>query len=122
MAHPPPPSDVRLAEVVGALACATDLGSGQTVERSLRACLLAIRFGQLLGMADDLLHDVYYVVLLRWIGDAADVQGCDASGVVGWSGTPLDRVALWTGVGQFQLRWGTMDADVCAFAPLHRQD
>lgn len=121
MAHPPPPSAVRLAEVVGALARATDLGSGQTVERSLRACVLAMRFGQLLGMADDLLHDLYYVVLLRWIGDAADVQGGDTSGVVGWSWTSLDRVALWSGAGMLQLRWGTMDTDPSAFAPLHRQ-
>src|SRR4051794_21959425 len=109
MADPPPPSDVRLAEVVGALARATDLGSGQTVERSLRACVLAMRFGQLLGMTDDLLHDLYYVVLLRWIGDAADIQGGDTSGVVGWSGTPLDRVVLWNGAGRLQLRWETTD-------------
>src|SRR6266542_2222790 len=110
MAHPPPPSDVRLAEVVGALARATDLGSGQPIERSLRACLLAMRFGQLLGMADDLLHDVYYVTLLRWIGDAAEAQGDDVSRSGGRSETPLERIVIWQRTGMLQLRWETMDA------------
>ncbi len=63
---------LRLAEVVAALSLATDMGTGQPLERALRTCLLAFRLGEALGLSDDELHTVYYVALLRFVGCTAD--------------------------------------------------
>ncbi len=43
---------LRLAEVVAALSLASDLGTGHPLERSLRACLLAVQLGAALGMGE----------------------------------------------------------------------
>jgi hypothetical protein len=51
-----------------ALSLATDLARGQPMEHELRTCLLAVRLGELFGLDEDRLSDVYYVALLRWIG------------------------------------------------------
>jgi len=61
-------SGLRLAELISALAFATDLGRGQPMEQQLPTCLLAVRLGEILGLGEDQLSDVYYVALLRWIG------------------------------------------------------
>lgn len=61
-------SGLRLAELVCALAFATDLARGQPMEHELRTCLLAVHLGELLGLDEDDLSHVYYVALLRWIG------------------------------------------------------
>src|SRR5438105_1132574 len=64
----PPPSSrsgVRLAEMVAALSLATDLGMGQPLEFALRTCVLAVRLGELLGLHERELRDIYYVALLR---------------------------------------------------------
>jgi HD-GYP domain-containing protein (c-di-GMP phosphodiesterase class II) len=66
------PPYLRLAEVVAALSLATDVGTGQPLERALRTCLLAFRLGQALGLSDGELHTVYYVALLRFVGCTAD--------------------------------------------------
>ncbi|NWF68388.1 MAG: HD domain-containing protein [Chloroflexi bacterium] len=63
---------LRLAEVVASLSLATDVGTGQPLERALRTCLLAFRLGQALGLSDNQLHTVYYVALLRFVGCTAD--------------------------------------------------
>ncbi len=61
-------SGLRLAELMAALALATDLARGQPMEHELRTCLLAVRLGELLGLVEARLSEVYYVALLRWIG------------------------------------------------------
>jgi hypothetical protein len=61
-------SQLRLAELVIPLALATDLARGQPMEHELRTCLLAVRLGELLGLDEGRLSEVYYVALLRWIG------------------------------------------------------
>jgi response regulator RpfG family c-di-GMP phosphodiesterase len=61
-------SGLRLAELVSALAFATDLARGQPMEHELRTCLLAVRLGELIGLDEGQLSDAYYVALLRWIG------------------------------------------------------
>jgi len=59
---------VRLAELLAALSLATDLGLGQPMEYLLRACLLAARLADALGLDAVVRADVYFVALLRWIG------------------------------------------------------
>lgn len=66
------PGDSRLAELILPLAVATDLGTGEPLESSLRACLLALRLGEQAGLSQAELSDVYYVALLRWTGCTAE--------------------------------------------------
>jgi HD-GYP domain-containing protein (c-di-GMP phosphodiesterase class II) len=63
---------IRLAEFVAAWSLATDLGTGQPMQHALRACLLAVRLGTLLGIDDETLRDTFYVALLQRIGCTAD--------------------------------------------------
>lgn len=67
-------SSVRLAEVIGALSVATDLGMGQPLEHALRRCLLAVRLGDAIGLTDRELRDVYYVALVCSVGCTIKLQ------------------------------------------------
>ena len=62
------PSGVRLAELMGALSIATDLGMGQPLEFALHSCVVALRLGEQLGLDVQDLRAVYYQSLLRYIG------------------------------------------------------
>jgi hypothetical protein len=62
------PPQVRLAELVGCLALATDLGMGQPLEHCLRTCLLAVGVGTRLDLTEEQLGDAYYITLLRFVG------------------------------------------------------
>jgi HD-GYP domain-containing protein (c-di-GMP phosphodiesterase class II) len=61
-------SGIRLAELVGALSIATDLGMGQPMEYVLRSCVLSVRLGETLGLSESELREVYYLALLRFLG------------------------------------------------------
>jgi HD-GYP domain-containing protein (c-di-GMP phosphodiesterase class II) len=61
-------SGIRLAELVGALSIATDLGMGQPMEYVLRSCVLSVRLGEALGLSERELREVYYLALLRFLG------------------------------------------------------
>lgn len=63
---------VRLAEVVGALSLATDLGMGQAFHQGLRSNVLAVRLAWLLGFDDEQLLEAYYLPTLRFNGCTAD--------------------------------------------------
>ena len=65
-------ADIRLVELMAALSLATDLGMGQPMEYALCVCVLSVRLGEVLGLSDDDLRDVYYLALLRHIGCNAD--------------------------------------------------
>src|SRR5262245_38275685 len=61
----------RLAELIGGLSFATDLGAGLGAETALRTCLLAVHLGREIGVKGEELRDVYYTGLLRFIGCTA---------------------------------------------------
>jgi HD-GYP domain-containing protein (c-di-GMP phosphodiesterase class II) len=63
---------LRLAEFAVALSLASDLGLGHPLEMVLAACLLSLRLGELLGLSDDELREVYYLALFRHAGCTAD--------------------------------------------------
>jgi HD-GYP domain-containing protein (c-di-GMP phosphodiesterase class II) len=63
---------LRLAELIGALSLATDLGLGLPQEHVLRQCRIAVALGEVLGLGDDELAAAYYVALLAWVGCTAD--------------------------------------------------
>lgn len=64
---------IRVAEVVGALSIATDLGTGQPLEHALRTAVLAVHIGELAGASGQELADTYYVALLH-------ASGCTSNG------------------------------------------
>jgi hypothetical protein len=65
---------VRLAELLGALSLAADLGAGQPPEHSLRTCVLASRLALGAGLGEDDVRDVFHVSLLRSIGCTSDAH------------------------------------------------
>ncbi len=65
-------ADIRLVELMAALSLATDLGMGQPMEYALCVCILSTRIGEVLGLSEDELHNVYYLALLRHIGCNAE--------------------------------------------------
>src|SRR5262245_47912665 len=75
---PSPSATPRLAEIMGALSLATDLGMGQPLEFALTVCVLATRLGESLGMPTSDLRDVYYYSLLRFIGCNSDTYAIAA--------------------------------------------
>src|SRR5437764_7224875 len=52
------PTELRLAEVIGALSIATDLGMGNPLEYALCSCVLAMRLGEALGLGAEDLREV----------------------------------------------------------------
>jgi HD-GYP domain-containing protein (c-di-GMP phosphodiesterase class II) len=65
-------SDVRLAELIGSLSLATDLGLGQPMEHVIRSCMLGLRIAEDVDLAERERAVVYYVALLAWLGCHAD--------------------------------------------------
>jgi HD-GYP domain-containing protein (c-di-GMP phosphodiesterase class II) len=63
---------VRLAELVALLSLGTDLGLGQPMEHMIRACLIALRLGEQLGLTESERGVVYYSGLLAWVGCHTD--------------------------------------------------
>jgi HD-GYP domain-containing protein (c-di-GMP phosphodiesterase class II) len=72
MAEPAVRSSVRLAELLGVLSLATDLGMGQSMEHVLRQCLISLRLAQRLGLDGSDRQVVYYAALLAWVGCHVD--------------------------------------------------
>ena len=69
---------IRLAELIAPLSLATDLDVGQPLEHALRTCLLALRLGRAYGLAEEVLVDIYYLALVRYVGCTAN-QHVDAA-------------------------------------------
>ena len=124
----------RLAELIGALSLATDLGSGQPMERALRRCLLAVRLGEALGLRDDELRTTYYVALLQYVGctteahELAAVWG-DEVAAGAWfasvgAGEPVEVFAAMfrhLGSGESPLRRARMLATALANMPRQKE-
>jgi HD-GYP domain-containing protein (c-di-GMP phosphodiesterase class II) len=83
---------IRAAEVVGALSLATDLGTGQPLEHTLRTAVLAVRLGELAGASAQELVDTYYVALLHSSGCTSD--GHEAAQLYGDDIIPRAAFAL----------------------------
>ena len=62
----------RLTELIAAVSLATDLGTGQPMEHSVRTCRLSMAVADELGLDARAVADVYYVALLRFLGCTAD--------------------------------------------------
>jgi HD-GYP domain-containing protein (c-di-GMP phosphodiesterase class II)/DNA-binding CsgD family transcriptional regulator len=64
-------TDARLAEVLTALALATDVGNGLPMEKSLRDAIIAARLADAVGLEAEQRRAVYYTALLRSLGCTA---------------------------------------------------
>ena len=104
---------LRAAEIVGAVSLATDLGTGQPLEHTLRTAILAVRLGELAGVPAPELIDAYYVALLHSFGctsdgpEATELYGDDIAPRAAFalvdSGNPEEVgafLAAWVGAGR----------------------
>jgi HD-GYP domain-containing protein (c-di-GMP phosphodiesterase class II) len=91
------PTSLRLAELIGALSLATDLGLGLPQEHVLRQCRIALALGDAIGASPADRAAAYYVALLAWVGCTADshevarAYGDDIALRAGSYGVELDR-------------------------------
>ena len=63
---------MRLAEAVGAISLAIDIGMGQPLEQGLRTCLIATGLARASGLGEADTRRVYYLSLLRHVGCTAE--------------------------------------------------
>jgi putative nucleotidyltransferase with HDIG domain len=66
--HAVPPSDIRLAELLGALSHALDMVEGQPPGHCVRCCWIGIHVGRELGLSEDDVWNLYYTLLLKDLG------------------------------------------------------
>ena len=59
---------IRLAELLGALSHALDLTEGQPAGHCVRCCWIGINIGQVIGLTENELSDLYYTLLLKDLG------------------------------------------------------
>ena len=59
---------VRVAELVGGLSLATDMGAGQPLQSAIVATILATRMAERLGLGADEQRATFYAAILRFIG------------------------------------------------------
>src|SRR5689334_19338513 len=62
---------LRLAEILGGLAIASDVANGFPQEKVLRTAILATEIGRRAGLDQADLRDAYYVAILRFLGCTA---------------------------------------------------
>jgi len=70
--HAASDTGVWRSELVATLSLSADLGRGQSMEHVARSCLLAVRLGELMGLAAVDRESTYHLALLAWVGCTAD--------------------------------------------------
>jgi HD-GYP domain-containing protein (c-di-GMP phosphodiesterase class II) len=63
---------LRLAELIGSLSLAVDLGLGQPTEHVLRSALIGLRLAERLALSEEERAAVYYAALIAWVGCHSD--------------------------------------------------
>jgi HD-GYP domain-containing protein (c-di-GMP phosphodiesterase class II) len=61
-------TELRLAELMGALSYALDITEGQPPGHCVRSCLIGMRIGRQLGISEEALAELYYTLLLKDLG------------------------------------------------------
>jgi HD-GYP domain-containing protein (c-di-GMP phosphodiesterase class II) len=78
-------SGIRLAEVLGAMSLAVDLGIGQPMGHVARSCLLARALARTTDVPERTDEHLYFVTLMGWVGCIADSHEAAA-----WFGDDID--------------------------------
>jgi HD-GYP domain-containing protein (c-di-GMP phosphodiesterase class II) len=60
--------EIRLAELLGALSHALDMVEGQPAGHCVRCCWIGIHIGQEIGLSEQQIWELYYVLLLKDLG------------------------------------------------------
>ena len=71
---PAAPVQIRLSEVLGALSYALDITEGQPVGHAARSCMLSMRLGRELRLADTQLSALFYASLLKDLGCSSNAS------------------------------------------------
>jgi HD-GYP domain-containing protein (c-di-GMP phosphodiesterase class II) len=58
--------------LLAVLSLAADLGMGQPMEHVIRQCLISLRLGRLMGVAESDREVIYYTALIAWVGCHVD--------------------------------------------------
>lgn len=83
MTQPAAQDSLQLSELLGALSCALDMTEGQPAGHSMRCCWIGVHVGRRIGLDDEALWELYYVLLLKDLGCSsnaaklADFYGAD---------------------------------------------
>lgn len=83
MTQPAAQDSLQLSELLGALSCALDMTEGQPAGHSMRCCWIGVHVGRRMGLDDEALWELYYVLLLKDLGCSsnaaklADFYGAD---------------------------------------------
>ena len=91
------PQGTSVSGLIEALSFALDLTEGARPGHAVRTCVLGMRIGRALGLADDLLNDLYYALLLKDVGCSSNaarlfqIVGNDEMGA-----KRLTRTTDWT--------------------------
>ena len=64
----PEARSLGLAELIGALSHALDMTEGQPQGHCARCCWIGMQIGEALGLGEDVLHDLFYMLLLKDLG------------------------------------------------------
>lgn len=60
-----PQAEIRLSDVVSALSFALDLTEGQPMGHAVRSCMIGMRLGEMVGLDQQQMTDLYYALLLK---------------------------------------------------------
>ncbi len=60
--------EIRLGEILSALSCALDMTEGQPQGHTVRCCWIGLHIGMELGLSQEDMTDLYYVLLLKDLG------------------------------------------------------
>ena len=93
-----------MAELLGVLSLAIDLGSGQPPGQGLRTCALATGLARELGLDDSTVADVHRVALLRFLGCTSD--GAETARMADGNDVALRRVMATAVMGERRARLG----------------
>jgi hypothetical protein len=61
-------TEIRLAELLGALSHALDMVEGQPAGHCVRACWIGVHIGREIGLDEARIWELYYVLLLKDLG------------------------------------------------------
>lgn len=68
MQIPPLPERIRLSELIGAFSHALDITEGQPPGHCVRCCWIGMHIGQVIGLDESSMWELYYTLLLKDLG------------------------------------------------------